>query len=351
MKYQTKSDVIAHAATLGSTATTWNGARRYILASVKRRRFAILTQNIHNLTYCRKAPTPKWQWNWPRTALESSIERNPQLRYRRTNWIARIEARLDREAQRRGIWALNEAEKLAESLTKPYLTNAAASLEAAWPYRRSQSGWAGGEHNVSVHLVTSQYDSCRASGESAKAWSDNGKWSGTNSSASITTDLYTLLTFPSLMTPDGLALCQAEAIGPREYRVKWIEQSTGFGLKTVDGYLIRGYHVRAPGITSARKKAAAARSAAVAATLRERQTRKAKAAGLAAMKSLYVSVEDSLTAGNCKPMTDTFAQQMWRKLGASGPCAVRADVVLLERDDYWTRRAIGAAMTHAQAVS
>jgi len=55
-------------------------------------------------------------------------------------------------------------------------------------------------------------------------------------------------------------------------------------------------------------------------------------------------VEDSIAAGNCSTMTNNFAFRMWQELGASGPCAVRADVVLMTRDDYYTRRALGAAL-------
>ena len=59
----------------------------------------------------------------------------------------------------------------------------------------------------------------------------------------------------------------------------------------------------------------------------------------------YVSTDDSVAAGNCKPATDQFASEVWRQIGASGPCAVRADIVLAIRDDSYTRRAVGVAST------
>jgi hypothetical protein len=258
--------------------------------------------------------------------------------------MERIDARADRVARKRGLWSLEDAEVLAGNLTAPYLRSAESALTTAWPYRRSESSWAGGEHSVRVAIGTpSAYCSTE------RVWSANGKWSGSNSHATITTDLATLLEFHTLMTRDGLALCRAEKIGPREYKATWIEQSTGVSLKTVDGYLIRGYHVRAPGIESARKKAAAARHAALSATIRARSDARTKRARLAGYKSLWLTVEDSIAAGNCKPATDQFARQIWDRLGASGPCAVRADVVLAARDDNYVRRAIGVALTHAQA--
>lgn len=54
---------------------------------------------------------------------------------------------------------------------------------------------------------------------------------------------------------------------------------------------------------------------------------------------IYVSREDSLAVGNCAPITDQFAQRAWGFIGAAGPCAVRADIVLALRDDSYTRRA------------
>lgn len=56
------------------------------------------------------------------------------------------------------------------------------------------------------------------------------------------------------------------------------------------------------------------------------------------------------TKQDCRATTEQFAAKMWRELGASGPCAVRADVVLMARDDYYTRRALGVAINR-QAVA
>lgn len=328
MKYATKKAAIASAQTAGSTATTWHGARRWILAHVRILPLRDAAQYRH------------YPWSEDGHRQDEQWKAAARKKYYRNFWITRIEARADRTAKKLGYWSMADAEILASNLTTPYLRHAEAALWVNWPYRKSQSSWAGGEHSVTVALGDP-----RAHGESSRAWSDNGKWSGTNSHASIYTDIPTLLEFPELMTKDGLALCHAEKIGPREYRVRWIEQSTGVSLKTVDGYLIRGYHVRAPGIQSARTKAAKAREQALSATLLARDAKRKKRVELSALKSIYLSVEDSIAAGNCKPVTEQYAAKVWDKLHASGPCAVRADVVLGDRDDYYTRRALGAAMT------
>lgn len=316
MKYQTKAQAISAAQAAGSSATTWSGGKRWLLSHV---------------TPAPLFATARRRWDRGETRKQ----------YARRAWIARMERRIDVAAQKLGKWSMADAIELSDFLTRPYLARAEQALTSAWPYRQSDSKWAGGDHSVTVRLATPS-----AQCSTSRAWSDNGKWSGTNSHAIITTDIPTLLTFPTLMTRDGLALCHVEQIGQREYSAKWIEQSVGVGLKTVEGYLIRGYHVRAPGIASARKKAAQARTQAVAATIRERQSAITKRAGLAALKSVWISVDDSIAAGNCQSSTGQFARRMWDAIGASGPCAVRADIVIATRDDYYTRRALGAALGH-----
>jgi hypothetical protein len=146
-----------------------------------------------------------------------------------------------------------------------------------------------------------------------------------------------------LRTPDGSIIVDAELIAPREYRVKWVRQSQGFGLTTESGWLIRGYHVKATTIEQARRKARTVRQEAVDGRVRQRAKRSQIRRE---WNRVFVAVEDSLRAGNCKSMTDQFASQVWRTIGATGPCAVRADVVLSLRDDYYTRKAVTAAARH-----
>jgi hypothetical protein len=378
MKY-TKQSMMEAARKAGSTATTFRGAWRYMLTIVPAIRFR------HNFTPIRKlTELPKGVSRvvrYPERILVSGeyntstrMEWTPQQAYRAVESKKRFMDREDRKAReimaagryikrrkmpavlldriqylaygedmlvRLGLPSLPDAEAMAATLTQPFLRSAAAGLEAHWPYRRSDSRWAGGEHSVSVRLGVPS-----ASCESRKVWSDHGKWS---SSATITTDLPTLLEFPTLRTKDGLGLCKAEKIGNREYKITWIEQSLGVSLKTVEGYLIRGYHCKAISIEQARKKAATARANALGATIRSRNDKRAKRLGLASLRAVFVALEDSLAAGNCKSSSEQFASRVWQQLGASGPCAVRADVMLQIRDDNYTRRALGAAMSHHAA--
>lgn len=328
MKY-TKQSLISTATAAGSTATT----------------FAV----THTPGEAWRAVDSRRRWELRQDRMCREIMAAGRYLRRRKTPVALLDRDeyailADQRSTDLALPCIADCESMAATLTAPYLRRAAAALESAWPYRRSTSGWAGGEHDVSVSLGTPG-----ASCSTDKVWSDNGKWSGTNSFAVISTDLATLMEFPSLMTRDGLALCRAAKIGTREYSITWIEQSTGVSLKTVDGWLIRGYHVRAASIEQARKKAHAARQQQLTASIRERQARQTKRAGLASMRGLYLDTADSIAAGNCNAATDRFACQMWQQIGASGPCAVRADVVLMARDDLYTRRAVGAAMGRAHA--
>ncbi len=106
------------------------------------------------------------------------------------------------------------------------------------------------------------------------------------------------------------------------------------------------YHV--PAIRSTAEAHAQVRAAVSA--IRTRRAEKIEATRIRSPR-LYVSLEDSYEAGNCVPLSDQFAARMWQHIGAEGPCAVRADVILAERDDSYTRRACAYAASRNQEAS
>lgn len=65
---------------------------------------------------------------------------------------------------------------------------------------------------------------------------------------------------------------------------------------------------------------------------------------------VFVAIDDSLAAGNCRPGSDAFAEVVRKHLGvesADAIGAVRSDVLLQLRDDQFVRRAIySAAVRH-----
>lgn len=57
-------------------------------------------------------------------------------------------------------------------------------------------------------------------------------------------------------------------------------------------------------------------------------------------ENIWVQVEDSYNAGNCRPATDSFAKEYLDKIGAGGDVCTRADLLLSIRNDAYTKRAV-----------
>ena len=307
MKYFSKSQAIEVARELGSTAKTFRGAAKYLIAAA--------------------ADSRPLEFRGEKSAGRSGAR------------AYRLNRRADKIAAALGLWGQADAWAEADRLNSARTKAAAIALVATWPYRRSYSLWAGGKHIVRVRLA----DTPRIESGSDRVWSANRKWSGCNSWAHLYVSRRTLALFPNLRTPDGLILIDAEKIGPREYRISWLEQSRGFELRPVAGYLIRGYHVAAKTVESARKKAAIARRAAAGVAADERS----RLREIRNFDKIWVGVDDSLRAGNCKPATEVVAQQLREKFGIIG--GIRADELLRFRDDAFTRRAVWAATARHSA--
>jgi hypothetical protein len=332
---------IARAQEMGSSAKTLKGAGKYIVANAEAH---------HGLQYIDRISSGDAEPAWGFPKLRINRPRGHRADYIDQQWRKRVDARkrLPKAAEARAREIVNRAnaqrarQRLeatgASAIKRMWDLDAIASnLEYDWPFRQSQSSWAGGEHSVSVSLGASPY----ANGHSEKVWSDNDKWSGTNSFAHLTVTPSALIWFPDLRTPDGSIILDAKRTGPREFEVAWVRQSRGVELAVEHGYLIRGFHCKAASLKAARKKAAAARRAQLESAIRIRANRK----GYRDFRTIFIDMADSLQAGNCAEISKQFANQVWRSIDASGPCAVRADVVLRMRDDIYTRRALSAANT------
>lgn len=105
------------------------------------------------------------------------------------------------------------------------------------------------------------------------------------------------------------------------------------------------YHCSIEGIVTDKKARQCVRDAVRAFRKRRRELVALKESG---MDKVFVSLEDSLSSGNCETDSKYFAHHIWKKIGATGECAVRADIVLAARNDNYTRRAVSAAMRHSQ---
>jgi hypothetical protein len=106
-------------------------------------------------------------------------------------------------------------------------------------YRGSNSSWAGGHSTV---ILVGEY--IIAKGDSRKAWSKNGKWSGTESTHTVQVrrDWLVRVDAHELAVVDGLLTLDAEPIqghGPELFRATWVEQGRGCDIHAVHGYIAR----------------------------------------------------------------------------------------------------------------
>ncbi len=232
--------------------------------------------------------------------------------------------------------AAGETEDIARlsalALGKLLCTRLATLLAANWPYRRSTSTWAGGEHRISVAVADLPAARCG----SEPVWSQNGKWRGTNSAANLGVTLRCLRHLGTNAVIGGLLTVDCKKVAPREYRATWVEQARGFELKLVDGWIVRGHHVAGGTLEHARKVTRKARTAA-AATLRVGRYRDLQPH----LKTILVTRADSLEAGNCAAGTDAFIRVFDTEI--AGRPAIPAATLLRLRDDDFTRRAVAAA--------
>jgi hypothetical protein len=121
-------------------------------------------------------------------------------------------------------------------------------------YRRSESGWVGGEHRTTVSVGA--YVS--ASGTSEKVWHAKKAWSGTNSSHTFTVkrDWLSRVERAGLAVLDGLLTLDAERVDDGLWKAVWVEQSTGFALRSERGYIAlnrAGHLQHAPSEAAARR--------------------------------------------------------------------------------------------------
>lgn len=307
MKGFNKQDIIRHFQELtGSKAQTVRGLHRALIA--------YLSAHHEEPIHMRGYEVSQWR-NTKEWYLSETISN-----------------RADRAARHFGVWARNDAESLADSLSL-----ASVYLDGdSWPHRLAKSSWAGGDHTTTIKTG----DTPDCSGWSKRVWSSNGKWSGNDSYVSLTVTIRALQYFPTLRTPDGSVVLDAEEIEPRVFRLVWVEQARGFDIKPREGWLIRGYHSTKKSLKAAKKEAHEARQKSVSALLAKRQYTKN-------IKHVWVSIEDSLAAGNCKSQTDAFASRVYSEIGHVG--GLRADVLIAMRDDIYTRRAVGQAIKRYSA--
>lgn len=332
MKYRGRT-VMDLARERGSAAATRAGAWRYLLTRLEAEPLPL-----------PDVPAGRQTTPWLRRETRSAY----RARYAGERQGSRGLA-MAREA---GLWLRDDAVAVAEKLSRTALVQASKELTEAWPYRRSQSRWAGGDIVVNVELADVAFGSegdplARRPGASVRAervWSHNGKWSGTNTVADLRV---TARALDAGLLVAGLVHVDRQPVGHREERAVWLEQGPGQSCKVVAGWLVRGHHVPGGTLEHARSAAAKARSKAARLALdrrvSERIARLTATERAALLKRTYVRVEDSLAAGNCAPATRAYYDKVARHFPGH-LVALRADVLLTDRNDAYARRAVDAAL-------
>lgn len=136
------------------------------------------------------------------------------------------------ERKKRGLKTLKELDIFLaeEEKLKGY-------IKENFPYREASSRWAGGDTSISVKLSKTK-DIIQGSGSSHRVWSDNRKWQGL--------DAYYKFDFPygyNVMVLGGLLTVFDSKYNNQTVKPAiWFEQSRGFELKKINGWLVGGYH-------------------------------------------------------------------------------------------------------------
>lgn len=214
MKYISKEQVIVAAQEAGSTANTFRGAAKFLA----------------------KKPA-------------MSLEKRAGNLDRYGNRIKRTGTKRDYGYNKRADAIMNalnlpvysEVKGYADELSSPLLKVASVAIKDicnAGHYRRSNSSWAGGSHSVECSLSRK----ARAAGGSERAWSNNGKWTGTNSYMLIEVKWETLLLFPTLILPDtDVIVIDAQMTELSDVlKVTVLEQGRGFDVNPATKWYVPG---------------------------------------------------------------------------------------------------------------
>lgn len=223
-------------------------------------------------------------------------------------------------------------------------TQAAVASIACRLYRTAQSRWAGGETTVKVFRDATP----KAYGISRRAWSDNGKWTGTNLELAINVQpgwLTRILPVPGLAEAGKMLTTHAEQVEPGLWKASWVRQGRGYDLNHESGYIlqIEGEWFHGATAESVRKLA----------VRRHEFSRRSKRLALLTVPEIIreygdvqVQMRDSLRAGNCESGT-----RSWIARYAPGrESGTVAEVLALDSGSYAVRTC-KAAILRAAHVS
>ena len=228
---------------------------------------------------------------------------------------------------------------------------AVKAAAASCGYRRSESGWVGGQHRTYVGLC----NWVSAKGASEKVWHEKKAWSGTNSRHDLRVKSRWLSNVQraGLAVVDGLLTLDAVPWAEGIWVADWAEQARGFDLRTQHGCIVRDYTGRlrhAPSVVAARKLQQAPQPKAPKAPGKPRPTLADRAVKLHAklgndlaawtsFADVVVTAADSHKAGNCESGTRDWA---YRWLNGATYTTIGAVLVAIEDSRDRTDLALAA---------
>lgn len=153
--------------------------------------------------------------------------------------LPKILAEARKSAAKRGDLRRITASREAPTPLRPR-SEERVRLAAEWAlehcsYRRSTSKWAGGEHSCDASIGSPD-----CSGSSEKVWSDNKKWSGSDSHVRVSVPLrwYAQIYRRGLAVVDGLFVLRLEDLPDGVLEVWVAKQGRGFDLVAETAYLV-----------------------------------------------------------------------------------------------------------------
>ena len=202
-----------------------------------------------------------------------------------------------------------------------------ANLKEIYPLKTYSGKWAGGSNHFKVRHQESLTPSFDV--QSDKVWSDNGKWAGLDGYFYLTMNVFK----QQFDVIGGLLTITTKSHTGREKECWWLEQSRGYTVKLVQGYLIRGYHIaktaKVNSLEAARLIVGKRRTEAARRILKSREKNFAhrinSAQKMQLLSTIWITPQDSIDAGNCPAGTHAFRKRYQQKHGYGNVGAVRAD--------------------------
>lgn len=163
--------------------------------------------------------------------------------------------------------------------------------------------------------------------------------------------------FKNILVIGGLVTILKEKISPQIYKVAWYSKQHSkhnFQLTKINGWLIKGFHVQdnGQGFESAMAYVKTKRNNVAIAKWNDRASEELnRIANEIPLNRVFVSVQDSLNAGNCEAGTKNYAERKGINLSEIG--AVRADWLLENKNgsEYYINKAIqGARIRYAKSI-